>query len=1482
LVSARQLCVCPEGFYGDQCENEGSPPSCADAPCQNGGECTDGEDGGYTCACPPGFIGENCEEKSATGPCFPNPCLNEGTCSPGTDGDYACACPEGFSGENCEETVVSPGSCSPNPCLNGGTCEETDDAGYYCVCPDGYSGDLCESKWSTGPCDENPCQNGGVCTETDDGYACACPEGYIGDNCDEVVIPDPCDPNPCQNEGFCLALDGGGFQCDCLEDFSGEFCEVSADPCDPSPCQNGGECSVSDAGDPTCACPEGFSGDVCEVNVACDACEAPTPGCLILDDGSTQCVACTQDAQCGDDEVCDTDTNTCSPASGPCAGNPCENGGECVINTTEPSPGCLVPEGEDTFCSDGCKEAVCAIDPFCCLFGWDETCANCAAGGEDFAGNDCSSVGNVCTGGDTYLCECPEGTVGANCEEIVVDPCAENACQNEGVCVANDEDGYTCECPEGYVGTYCEEEIPGPCDENPCLNEGTCEETDDKGYACQCAEGFVGKHCENEAGGPCDPSPCQNDGVCQVNEDGGTVCACVNGFTGEQCEAAPVDPCEPSPCVNGECSSTDDGGYACACPEGWVGVHCEKEYVDPCLDNPCQNDGSCAEVEVALCQNGCNDELCQAAVCEYDNWCCNSWDGWCAACAAGGEGFGGLDCSEVGPACKGLGAECTCVDGFTGDTCEVAPFDPCEPNPCLNGGVCGALDDGFACECVDGFTGGTCEIAPPSPCDDKPCQNDGECSETDDGYACQCKEGYTGDTCEVAPLNPCEPNPCANEGLCGASDDGFVCECVDGFTGDTCEIPPEVGPCDENPCQNKGECSEVEIPAVDACLEGKGKPGCPESEACEEAVCTLDPYCCNNTWDGICANCAQGKGVNCTEIGTVCAGGLEAACTCADGFDGDWCDNNIDDCVEDACANGGVCVDGIASFTCDCAEGYEGAACEDNIDDCDPNPCANDGVCEDGVASFTCACVEGFEGTLCDNNIDDCIDAACANGGVCLDGVAGFTCECAEGFYGLICDVLSLCTDTPCQNDGDCLEEVAQPAPSCLVGQDVGGCEESQLCQDTVCALDDYCCNAKWDGACANCAKGDEGYDGLDCSSVGYACSGGPLSFVCECVVGFTGDFCEENIDDCADDLCQNDGKCVDGVNSYTCDCPEGVSGANCENIDDPCFLEPCQNGGSCSATKTPLCQGDDCDDKLCQAAVCELDQVCCSSWDKWCAQCAAGDEGFGGADCSPAVESCTEVGYTCACPPGFDGENCEIEVEPPCSKTSVVLDGSNCIMIPTQKLSGLQSMTVEMWVRVDEFPWFFQSVLVDGLSLAGLAEAGFRVSFTNTGAYAQNIHYFESTPAGASKGFYGKNPFFEGFKEKTWTHVAIVRNPQGEGVTKVSVYVDGAYIMGPTFQDFYDDPASTDPIYVGCADKAEGTTAHFYGAIDELRISNVARYTQGFDPATILQTDANTVALYHFDDPDTPLIDASPNQLDGEWVGEAAFGNGADTLLCE
>ena len=56
------------------------------------------------------------------------------------------------------------------------------------------------------------------------------------------------------------------------------------------------------------------------------------------------------------------------------------------------------------------------------------------------------------------------------------------------------------------------------------------------------------------------------------------------------------------------------------------------------------------------------------------------------------------------------------------------------------------------------------------------------------------------------------------------------------------------------------------------------------------------------------------------------------------------CQINIDDCHGNTqCQHGSQCIDGVANFTCKCRPGYDGRFCEIDIDDCASSPCKNNG-----------------------------------------------------------------------------------------------------------------------------------------------------------------------------------------------------------------------------------------------------------------------------------------------------------------------------------------------------------------------------------------------------------------------------------------------------------------------------------------------------------------------------------------------------------
>ncbi|GCB81105.1 hypothetical protein scyTo_0022120, partial [Scyliorhinus torazame] len=170
-------CTCPQGFYGKNCEI--SAMTCADAPCFNGGSCTEKPYGGYSCRCPVGFTGSNCEKKIDR--CTNNPCANGYCLDIGRS--LICRCRTGFAGPRCK---VNLDDCAKNPCANGGTCIDGVNS-FHCSCTLGYGGKDCRIRMDA--CHSNPCRNKGICYTHYTGHVCECPAGFMGPSCEFRVKP---------------------------------------------------------------------------------------------------------------------------------------------------------------------------------------------------------------------------------------------------------------------------------------------------------------------------------------------------------------------------------------------------------------------------------------------------------------------------------------------------------------------------------------------------------------------------------------------------------------------------------------------------------------------------------------------------------------------------------------------------------------------------------------------------------------------------------------------------------------------------------------------------------------------------------------------------------------------------------------------------------------------------------------------------------------------------------------------------------------------------------------------------------------------------------------------------------------------------------------------------------------------------------------------------------------------------------------------
>uniref|UniRef100_A0A3B4YYD2 FAT atypical cadherin 3 n=1 Tax=Seriola lalandi dorsalis TaxID=1841481 RepID=A0A3B4YYD2_SERLL len=131
--------------------------------------------------------------------------------------------------------------------------------------------------------------------------------------------------------------------------------------------------------------------------------------------------------------------------------------------------------------------------------------------------------------------------------------------------------------------------------------------------------------------------------------------------------------------------------------------------------------------------------------------------------------------------------------------------------------------------------------------------------------------------CVLYP-DPCVSQPCLNGAICSSlPSGGFLCSCSAGFTGGRCEI--ELTSCMPNPCQNGGDCTPVG-----------------------------SAFLC---WISLANTSSPFK-----FFFFVCL------CLCR-------CDEDVNECDQAECGNGGECVNTFGSFFCNCSEGYEGQLCDD-------------------------------------------------------------------------------------------------------------------------------------------------------------------------------------------------------------------------------------------------------------------------------------------------------------------------------------------------------------------------------------------------------------------------------------------------------------------------------------------------------------------------------------------------------------------------
>jgi hypothetical protein len=203
-----------------------------------------------------------------------------------------------------------------------------------------------------------------------------------------------------------------------------------------------------------------------------------------------------------------------------------------------------------------------------------------------------------------------------------------------------------------------------------------------------------------------------------------------------------------------------------------------------------------------------------------------------------------------------------------------------------------------------------------------------------------------------------------------------------------------------------------------------------------------------------------------------------------------------------------------------------------------------------------------------------------------------------------------------------------------------------------------------------------------------------------------------------------------------------------------------------------------------------------------------------------------------------------------PCSALSTNLDGYAEVADAVALRLGSGSFTVELWAYANSLANGCNNVLLakrGGGVASGWFYAVRGVSYGGCITTPGRLWWHQSG---------GGDPYLQasaGPSINQWFHAAYTY----DATTRTgSFWLNGVRAGGGT----YSNPSAATTAVLRIGQDSGGSDYRWKGLLDDVRLSNVARYTAPFVPAPNLQTDAATIAFWDFNEASGNALDASGN----------------------